>query len=125
VLGDCSFWSTDYRSGFATAHSSLSVGINSSSELVSVILRRAAAERQYADSLIPPAAPRHDGFEQLEGSLKLGYESLIRVGHSEAKARLRLADELERGIGWPFRKWSDAHKGRIDSSRVLVEGHLG
>ena len=60
----------------------------------------------------------------MEGSLKLGYDSLVSVGVSEAKARMRLAEELERGIAWPFKKWSEAHKGRVESSRSLVEGHM-
>lgn len=106
------------------AYSSLSVGINSSSELVSLILRRAAAERSFADSLLPPDNQRDDGFSQMEGSLKLGYQSLIGVGLSEAKGRMRLADELERGIAWPFKKWSEAHRARIHTSRSLIESHL-
>lgn len=118
------FWSSDYRSGFTSAYSSLTSGIHSSSQLLSHITRRATSERHYASSLLPPGPPPAEGFSELEGSLKLGYEALVGVAQAEARARLKLAEELERGIAGPFGKWSRAHEGRVESSRGLIEGQL-
>ena len=54
----------------------------------------------------------------------MGLEALLSSAVQESRAHLQLADELVRAIAAPFDDWSEAHKGRIRSSRALIETHL-
>ncbi|KAM0753052.1 hypothetical protein T439DRAFT_378788 [Meredithblackwellia eburnea MCA 4105] len=119
-----SFWSQDYRNGYETLYAQLDAGCIQSEEIILNIQRRAHAERQYANDLHPPAL-RPDGFGIDEGaSLKMGLEALLSSAVQESRAHLQLADELIKSIVKPFEDWSEAHKGRIRSSRALIESHL-
>lgn len=54
----------------------------------------------------------------------MGLEALLSSAVQESRAHLQLAQELEKSIAQPFSDWSEAHKGRIRSSRSLIEAHL-
>lgn len=54
----------------------------------------------------------------------MGLEALLSSAVQESCAHLQLADELLRSIAEPFSEWSEAHRGRIRSSRAIIEGHL-
>lgn len=54
----------------------------------------------------------------------MGLEALLSSAVQESRARQQLADELQRSIAIPFEEWSEAHKGRIRSSKALIESHL-
>ncbi|KAK4706180.1 hypothetical protein P7C70_g14, partial [Phenoliferia sp. Uapishka_3] len=57
-------------------------------------------------------------------SLKMGFEALLSSAVQESRAHLHLAEELQKSIATPFEHWSEAHKGRIKSSRAIIENHL-
>ncbi|KAI5476919.1 Rho GTPase-activating protein [Pseudohyphozyma bogoriensis] len=123
----------------------LEAGTVESSEILANINRRAQAEHAYAAAL-HPSALKPDGFGIDEGaSLKIGLEvrrfpvpqqqpysrttprlrpALLTSTVQEARAHAQLADELIRSIAAPFDEWSESHKGRIRSSRTLVDSHL-
>lgn len=119
-----SFWSQDYRSGYETLYKQLEAGIVQSDEILANIKRRADAERAFGANLHPTAL-RQEGFGIDEGaSLKIGLEALLTSSVQESRAHVQLADELIKSIAVPFEDWSLAHKGRIHSSKTLVESHL-
>lgn len=89
------------------------------------IKMRAGAERAMASALLPPAL-LSTGFARNEGgsSLRMGFEQILTLSVQESRARSGLADELIKAIAHPFSEWSQQHKGRIQSSKLLVESHL-
>ncbi|KAK4046385.1 Rho-GTPase-activating protein 8 [Microbotryomycetes sp. JL201] len=119
-----SFWSHDYRTGVQRLYSSLDSGIVASQEVIDHVRRRAAAERSFARALAPHALdPGGLGHNDASG-VRASFEAVASAQATEARARAQLADDLVRSIADPFEQWSQAHEGRIRSSRAFVETHL-
>ncbi|KWU41583.1 hypothetical protein RHOSPDRAFT_22693, partial [Rhodotorula sp. JG-1b] len=116
-----SFWSTDYRTGLQSLFTALEAATVQSQELAAHVERRSRLERTLANGLVPPAL-RKDGFALDEGaSLRIGFEALLTSSVSEARARERLAEDLEqRTILVPFSSWSASHAHRISTSRTTL-----
>ncbi|BGP52565.1 Rho-GTPase-activating protein 8 [Rhodotorula sphaerocarpa] len=102
-----SFWSSDYRTGLESLFTALEGAAVQSKEVADHVDRRIRLERTLASGLVPPAL-RPDGF------------ALV----SEARARQRLADDLERTILAPFTSWSAAHASRLSTSRSTLFSSL-
>ncbi|GAA5981053.1 hypothetical protein JCM10908_003965 [Rhodotorula pacifica] len=115
-----SFWSSDYRTGLKSLFTALDAATVQSEELVGHVQRRVELERTLAHGLVPPAL-RKDGFALDEGaSLRIGFEALLTSSVSEARARQRLAEDLERTILIPFSSWSASHAARLSTSRTTL-----
>lgn len=115
-----SFWSADYAGGLGILFGKLQQGVAENEQVLTIARMRAEAEDLYGMRLadIGPAADKiSGGFSRDDGaSVKKAYDGVRTEMEEAAKNHKKIAGSIRELVVNPFKRWSDAHASRVQSS---------
>lgn len=115
-----SFWSADYAGGLGILFGKLQQGVAENEQVLTIARMRAEAEDFYGMKLadIGPATDKiSGGFSRDDGaSVKKAYDGVRAEMEEAAKNHKKIAGSIRELVVNPFKRWSDAHASRVQSS---------
>jgi hypothetical protein len=89
---------------------------------------RAEAEKAYGNNLLEirrAHAARKEGFARDEGvTVRNAYEGILKEMGEEGKHHVQVSERIQVMVLNPFKKWSNEHKTRVDSSSDFLRNKI-
>ncbi|KAJ5096926.1 hypothetical protein N7456_007647 [Penicillium angulare] len=124
-----SFWTPDYATGLGVLYGKLQQGVVENKQILYIAAMRAEAEEQYG-SKMGDIAPNVDrltatGFGKDDGaSVRKAYEGVRTEMIEASRNHQKIANNIRELVVAPFRRWSDQHEYRVQTSHDNLQGRI-
>ncbi|KAJ5166676.1 uncharacterized protein N7482_005457 [Penicillium canariense] len=124
-----SFWTPDYATGLGVLYGKLQQGVVENRQILTIASMRADAEEQYGFRMgdIAPSVDRMSaaGFGKDDGaSVRKAYEGVRTEMIEAARNHQKIASNIRELVVAPFRRWSDQHEYRVQTSHDNLQSRI-
>ncbi|KAJ5683062.1 hypothetical protein N7462_006227 [Penicillium macrosclerotiorum] len=124
-----SFWTPDYAAGLGVLYGKLQQGVVENRQILTIASMRADAEEQYGFRMgeIAPSVDRMSaaGFGKDDGaSVRKAYEGVRTEMIEASRNHQKIASNIRELVVAPFRRWSDQHDYRVQTSHDNLQGRI-
>ncbi|KAF3398450.1 Rho-GTPase-activating protein 8 [Penicillium rolfsii] len=124
-----SFWTPDYATGLGVLYGKLQQGVVENRQILTIASMRADAEEQYGLRMgdIAPSVDRMSaaGFGKDDGaSVRKAYEGVRTEMIEASRNHQKIASNIRELVVAPFRRWSDQHEYRVQTSHDNLQARI-